>query len=263
MPAVPARSPEDPVAPSPLATIRAVRDVETSPRRRIDPSSPAILVVAVSAVIALVAMAVAVAAVQPGSPVNGRAAAFVRPFDYQVPAGSDIRLYASADRLNVLMSSPLGSKGISIWAVEDVLADRCSNEGGTTARPPAAAGLLSYLRSVDRLRVDREAPVAVDGRPATRVDLTVEAGESGCLDHAIHLWNAGPPNMVGIQIPDDRRVRLFICDVDEATIVLEVWSYPPVSFDEWLPTAEGIIDSIRFIYRPPAGTLVPDPSRSP
>jgi hypothetical protein len=42
---------------------------------------------------------------------------------------------------------------------------------------------------------------------------------------------------------------LTVLDVDGETIAIEIWSGGDV--DAWLPAAEKIVESIRFIYRPP------------
>ena len=97
-----------PVAESALARVRAVPDAQSTPRRpgRVRWSSPVVLIAAVAASIAVMALIAAVPSMQPSPPDVGRADSFVRPFDYQVPAGSDIRLYPKSDRLHVLSAPP-------------------------------------------------------------------------------------------------------------------------------------------------------------
>jgi signal transduction histidine kinase len=255
-------APDATASASALARVRAVPEAGSGPRRpaRVPIQSPAVLIVAVAALLATVAVAAAIPSLQPSPPESGRAESFIRPFDYQVPAGSDIRLYPKSDRLHVLSAPPGDVEGISIWAVEDVLKDRCSF--GPTAvvvpRQPGVDGLLSYIRSVDGIHVEDLGPAVVDGRPALRVDLWMESAwpggcpgqETGQVYSSIYLWRDAQG--IVIQIPPQGHVPLTLLDVDGETIAIEIWSAPNI--DAWLPAADRIVDSIRFLYRPPAKT---------
>jgi hypothetical protein len=64
--------------------------------------------------------------------------------------------------------------------------------------------------------------------------------------------------MQGPWIPEGERVRLIMVDVDGATVVFEIWS--TIDFHKWLPTAEGIVASVRFL---PVPTSDPGPVSSP
>jgi signal transduction histidine kinase len=243
-------------APTPLAMVRAVPQERAStrgrPRSRL--SSPAVLFVVVLASIAVVALAAAVPEMGPRPPENGRADAFVRPFSYAVPAGSDIRLYSKSDHLQVLSPPPGELIGISIWAVEDVLQDHCKQgpDSAVVAREPGVEGLLSYLRSVARLHVEDLGHVVVDGRPASRVDLSMEGDSAGCDDprSSIFLWRDAKG--IPIQIPKQGHVPVTLLDVDDATIAIEIWSGGPI--ESWMPTAETIVASIRFFHSPAAAS---------
>jgi hypothetical protein len=213
--------------------------------------------------IAGVAVVAAIPGMQPSPPDSGRAEGFVRPFDYQVPAGSGIRVYAKSDHLNVLSEPPADVWGISIWAVGHVLKDPCDWQEDSTLVPrePGVEGLLSYIRSVDRLHVEDVGPVVIDSRPAFRVDLSVAGGKTGCEDplSSIYLWRDERGTV--IQVPQQGHVPLTILDVDGETIAIEIWAGGHM--EGWLPTAEKIVDSIRFLYRPPAEASPATPTRSP
>ena len=116
-------------------------------------------------------------------------------------------------------------------------------------------GLLSYLRSIAHLNVKDVGAVAIDGRPAFKVELSVQGGVTGCADPemSLFLWRDTSPAGEGtlIQVPTTGRVPLTVLDVDGETIALEVWRGGN-EIEPWLPTADGIIESMRFIYRPPA-----------
>jgi hypothetical protein len=154
-----------------------------------------------------------------------------------------------------VLSPPPGDViGISIWAVEDVLKDHCAFEPDSEVVPrqPGVEGLLSYLRSLDRVHVEDLGHVVVDGRPAYRVDLSMQGATAGCKDprSSIFLWRDGKG--IPIQIPQEGHVPVTILDVDDATIAIEIWSGGPI--ETWMPTAETIVASIRFFHQPAAGS---------
>jgi signal transduction histidine kinase len=249
----------EPGAPSALARVRAVPEVPPMPRRRprVRLSSPVVLFVAIAASFAVVAAFAALPGLRPSPPESGRADSFLRPFDYQVPSGSGIALYPKSDHLHVLSQPPGNKQGISIWAVDEVLVDHCPrwpNEppGSVGPRQPGVAGLLDYLRSVDGLHVDEIGALAVDGRPAVRIDLTVDEDWRCPRGKWLVLWRDTSPTGQGtdMQVYGDGRVPVTVFDVDGATIAIEIWSGGNV--EDWLPTAEKIVESIRFLYRPPA-----------
>jgi signal transduction histidine kinase len=264
--------PPVPTDPSALARVRAVPEAGAVPRRqaRVRLSSPVVLLAVIAASMAGVALVAAIPGMQPRPPDSGRDESFVRPFDYQVPSGSNIRLYPHSDRLHVLSAAPGDMQGISIWAVDDVLVDHCSWEPTTplVAREPGVDGLLAYIRSVDHLHVEEIGPLTIDSRPAYRIDLTLEGNDSGCtgLDNSYNglvLWRDKSADGHGglIQIYGNDQVPVTLLEVDGVTIAIEIWSGGEM--DDWRPTAEKIVDSIRFLYRPPAETSPASPARSP
>ncbi len=240
-----------------LADLRPAR--QTTPARAARTrllSNPGVLILGVAGLVAIVALVAARLGAQDATPVAGVADAFARPFVYAVPPNSGIELYPGplgpaeqprSDRLHVLAVSRVSGEGISIWVVDDILGDVCDPDGPLVHRAPGREGLLAYLRSVDRLSVADETPMTVDNRPATRVDLTVVGQTSGCKDGALFPWR-DPATKQAIWIGDKVRVRLVILDVDDATVVFEIWNQSDLA--SWLPTAHRIIDSVRFFYRP-------------
>ena len=262
-------STERPVAAAPtaLAAVRAIP--ETRPARRgrtrVHLSSPVALIAIVAASVVIAAVVAALPVTRPGPPINGRADAFLRPFVYQVPGDSDITLDAKSDHLHVLGPGKQG--GISIWAVDDVLVDHCpwkpdDKPGAVGPRQPGVEGLLSYIRSVDRLHVEDAGHLTIDGRPAFRVDLTVEGRDARCPDDpkaSLLLWRDTSTTGQGVamKVPQLGRVPVMVFEVDEETIAIEIWSGDDV--DIWEPTAERIIESIRF-FHPPAASSSASPA---
>jgi signal transduction histidine kinase len=265
-----------PPDPSPLAMVRAVPEARAVPgrRRRVRLSSPVILIVVAAGSILVVSLAAAVPGLSEPALIGGRADGFVRPFAYQVPAGSNVLLYPKSDHLNVLSPPPGDMQGISIWAVNEVLADQCpwkvdEPPGAVHARQPGVDGLLDYFRSVDGLHIEEVGDRTVDSRPAVRVELTVDEDWRCPRDQKwLLLWRDTSPGGqdTAMQVYGDGRVPLTLLDVDGATIAIEIWSGAsddPGLFDPWLETAEGIVDSIRFFYRPPAEMPPASQTRSP
>ena len=157
--------------------------------------SPLVLILALTGGLAVLAVGAGVLGSQ-SNPVDGRAETFARPFVFQVPSNSQIVVDAKSPDLHVLSAQPAGFQGISIWSVGDVLTDNCNwkLDNPTTSRAPGVDGLLAYLRSVPRLQVEDLGTLTVDGRPAHRVDLSVEAGDTRCDDDgSLILWRAAGP----------------------------------------------------------------------
>jgi hypothetical protein len=223
---------------------------------RVGGLSPVVLIVALTGGLAALALAAGVLGSR-SYLVDGRAEAFARPFVFQIPSDTQIVVDAKSEDLNVL-SAPRTGQGISIWSVGDVVVDNCSWEpdSPTTSRQPGVDGLLAYLRSVPRLRVEDLGTLTLDGRPSHRVDLTVADQDTKCADDSsLILWRAeglvqGEGYAVGMQVPDEGHVLLTLVDVDGATIVIEVWSGDPQAQQRWFATAQRIVDSIRFLHSP-------------
>jgi signal transduction histidine kinase len=257
-PSAPAATPA-PAAASALARVRAVPEPRALPRPagRVRLSSPAVLIAVIAVAIAAAAMVAAIPGMQPSGPESGRAETFIRPFDYQVPAGSRIGLYAKSVHLHVLSAPPGNVWGVSIWGVEDVLKDPCSwgPEAPVVSREPGVEGLLAYVRSIHAVRVEDRGPAIIDGRPASRVDLT-NSGSLFCRDSRTgayqrsnaYLWR--DEQGIVIQVPLDGHVPVTVLDVDGETIAIEIWAGGQM--EDWLPTAEEIVGSIRFLHRPAA-----------
>ena len=257
------RPPDEPIGAAP-PTVRAVPAAAPAPpAARVGGLSPVILIVALTGGLAALALAAGVLGSQ-SYLVDGRAEAFGRPFVFQIPSDSQIVVDAKSKDLHVL-SVQRTSQGISIWNVGDVVVDNCAWEADSamTSRQPGVDGLLTYLRSVPRLRVKDLGTLAVDGRPGHRVDLTVEDQDTKCADDAsLILWRAeglvqdegtqDEGNAVGIQVPEKSHVLLTLVDVDGATIAIEVWTGDPQAEARWFVTAQRIVDSIRFLHSPSA-----------
>jgi hypothetical protein len=84
----------------------------------------------------------------------------------------------------------------------------------------------------------------------------MEGDTAGCENprSSIYLWRDAKGTV--IQVPRTGHVPVTLLDVDGATIAIEIWSGGPI--ETWMPTAEKIIESIRF-FHPPAAS----PSASP
>jgi hypothetical protein len=240
--------------PSALARVRAVPEARAVPRLRgrVRLSSPVFLIASAAVAIAVVALAAAVPLFEE-RPITGRADDFIRPFDYIIPAGSNVRLDRHTDDLQVFIS-PGNRLGLSVWAPDEVLVDHCPWGPGDPpgqVRPlePGVDGLLAYLRSVEGLHVSPMGYMSIDQRLAVRVDLTVgkdvmcPAGPQW-----LYLWRDISPKGDGVpmQVAGEGWLPLAILDVDGQTIVFELWGG-----EDWAPVGRELVDSIRFLYRPP------------
>ena len=224
--------------------------------------------VAVTALIALVAVGAALLNQGPKPPIVGRSTTFAKPFYYEVPGDSGLQLFpgplggaGASDHLNVLATSAGAAEGISIWIVEDGLESWCSGDAPLAPREPGRDGLLKYLRSIPRLSAVQHLPATVDGRPALRLGLRIKDSDSDCEGRGMTLWRDGASPGTGqpIWIPDDGGVLLFVFDVEDETIAIEIWSYDDIF--AWIPKAEAIVDSMQFVSRSSGeGSSSPSPS---
>ena len=155
-----------------------------------------------------------------------------------------------------------------LWekTVDEVLEDQCpwkpgEPPGPVVPRQPGVNGLLNYLRSVDDLQVMAMGNTFVEQRPAVRVDLAVrDPWVCRAGPRWMYLWRDTSSAGEGtpMQVFGADWLPLAILDVDGQTIVFEIWNA-----DDWEPTGRQILDSIRFLYRPPAETPPVGPTRSP
>ena len=196
-PEVATPAPDGPLADDPsaqaLATVRAVpAALSTEARPRVSPVSPAVLIVALTG----------------GSrywPLPPACLAAEATWSTVAPRRSPARSCSRSRQTARSSSMPshrtstssrpqsTGFEGISIWSVGDVLTDNCNwkLDNPTTSRAPGVNGLLAYFRSVPRLHMEDLGTVTVDGRPAHRVDLTVEGQDTQCQDDSsLILWRA-------------------------------------------------------------------------
>jgi hypothetical protein len=218
------------------------------------PDPVALTVAVVAMLVVVIVAAVSLAPQEAATPVGQRDDTFARPFDYLLPADMKLRLSVKSERLHVLERTTGDEpEGISIWIVDDVLADPCRPDGPTSARQPGADGLIGHLRSLTGLELTDVARVTIDGRAATRLDAMVGGGRAACSFEGLRdlegmsLWRDDvSPSKDWIFVPRDRPLPLTILDVDGETVVIEVWSYRDL--DTWLPAANGIIASIRFFH---------------
>jgi hypothetical protein len=176
-----------------------------------------------------------------------------------------VRLDRHTDDLQVFVS-PGDRLGLSIWAVDEVLVDHCPWEpgdppGAVRPRQPGVDGLLAYLQSVDGLHVNPMRSIDIDRRQTTRVDLAV--GEDVVCPAGprwLYLWRDTSPRGDGVpmQVGGEGWLPIAILDVDGQTIVFELWGS-----EEWVPTGRELVDSIRFLYQPPANPSPASQTRTP
>jgi hypothetical protein len=80
-------------------------------------------------------------------------------------------------------------------------------------------------------------------------------------DGSIVLWHVADGLGDPIQVPENGHVPVTLLDVDGETIAIEIWAGDHM--EDWLPKAQKIVDSIRFLSRPPAEASPAGPTPSP
>lgn len=174
---------------------------------------------------------------QPRGP--SRVDGFLRPFEY-VPTEA-LEFDAVAATL-VLESSVADTSGVSIWAVDEVLADPCKPYGEERALPPGRAALVQFVQKVKGLTVTRTSEIVLDGRPATQ--LWVTPADTGPCER-LHAWRDSGPTYETLNLAPPEESRLTIVDVGDTTVVIEAWSSD--GLQAWLDAVDPGLSSIRFM----------------
>ena len=173
-------------------------------------------------------------------------------FDYLAPeyltASSDQQAFTLELDPNpsVPGAPPIGGHGITVAVVDtpyvhgDPERVRLRSDG---------AGFLEDLESLGRVALTEPIRATVHGRLALQVDVDLDrSGQASDL----HLTNglAGTSNTIAFQRP----TRLIVLE-DRAPggshlgghhLLIVIWAMDDATFEAWLPTAEGIVESIRF-----------------
>ncbi|HEX6475324.1 MAG TPA: hypothetical protein VF114_09615, partial [Candidatus Limnocylindria bacterium] len=99
--------------------------------------------------------------------------------------------------------------------------------------------LVDYLRGIPELRAGAVATSVVDGRAALQLTVSPET-QGGC--EALALWPGYGPLTDAVE--PGTSLRYTIVDVDGSVVLIAAIAR---DLDQWLPTADRFIQSIRFV----------------
>ena len=178
------------------------------------------------------------------------------PFWYVPPPEPDIRHVF--DRLFIkTIEAGTGAHGIAFASVTGGTFYSCPESDGSRNRFPIGddpAAFLDTLRARARIQIEASTETTVDGYPAlvTTVD---PAGSVGCTYGDIFM---GDDNFVQNGFPYSRGLveldvpsRWYVFKVDGQTILIVAWGATRGDLDAWLPSANRIVESVRFAIGTP------------
>lgn len=179
---------------------------------------------------------------------------FERPFTYATDPASGIERDEVTPRfVQFATRDPADptrfNRIVAIRVVDLVRVDPCrSNHGGTTSIT-APQQFLDYLRSIPGLSVSGASAATVDGRSALQVDVTT-ASKPTCS--SVYIWPSE-----GAFTDTAAARRIYLLDVDGATILVAVAVAEPSDLDAWLPTADQFIATLHFLPTSPDSSAQP------
>ena len=124
------------------------------------------------------------------SPLEGRAASFVRPFSYRLPASAGLVVSDNAPPGIWQFRHPAADgqhydRFVAIRPVTGGRTDPCDE--ASAMRPiDTPQGFIDYFRTVPTMTVSQVKPTTVDGRPAIQARLEFAPATAAC--HDLWLW---------------------------------------------------------------------------
>lgn len=171
------------------------------------------------------------------------------PFEYRLPAeidsqhfGSMIEWVGPTGRYQPEAAEPPYTNGVTRGIIAANADTPWSHATGRVRLRTDPAGLLEDLRSRTGLPLPAIA-TTVDGRPA----LTASSDQPGGNDlhFSERMEGLSGEDYVWFKFP----MRLTLVDVDGTTMLFMAWARTPADLADWLPTADGFLDSIHFLDR--------------
>lgn len=201
------------------------------------------------------------------SPALPRATAtkFARPFEYSIPSAlassttyedSEVFALAIADEYQRETSPRLfggvqadaaengigSARGILIADVTDAAVSTCSLENPRQAYKNVGRGPAAFLDSLEEpggLRLEDRVATTFGGQPAIAASTVFSrCARTEMIIGTRPIWEA----YALLEIPS----RIIVADVGESTVMAQIWAGTPIDLEEWLPTAQGFIDSMDF-----------------
>ena len=113
--------------------------------------------------------------------------------------------------------------------------------------PDNADGWASWFQKHPNLDTTKPVPMSVGGASGVRIDLTSTPDDSSDVScggvPCVHLFPAGGSSIVSYGATKD---RFIIVDVSEGETVIIQVSAPTGTFDEFLPKAQKVLDSVEW-----------------
>jgi hypothetical protein len=257
--------PDAATAESRRAIATAVRQI---PQRRVagpfEIARQSRLLAAAALLVALAAFGVAAAGLRPVVPmpapspapaprITGTLDHADRPmsFTYVLPDGSDVALRDTpvGSGLAVFSTHPLtdtdvepGSHGVTVADVTSA-----SEHGSTRVYPRFGATATEFLAGLDASAyfvVQQQAPTNLAGRPGWSARVSTE-GEGWK-----HIDFVRPSGGKGTAISFANPSVIFVTDVGDAVLLVQVWADTAENLEPWLRRAMPFVDSIEFQYEP-------------
>ena len=188
---------------------------------------------------------------------------FVRPFDYAVPAGIELtpispwspaligwaegRPFAPA----ASPTEPNSGLAAPAWATRGIViaSGESAWSHGTNLRIPlreAPSEFVADLRDIGGIRTIGEIiATTLDGRPALTLD--IDPAMADAFD--IHV-NGSMTGLSGDYFLLTPPFRLLVAEIDDLTVLVQIWARTDEDLVAWMPLATQVIDSIDFVQQP-------------
>jgi hypothetical protein len=207
-------------------------------------------------ILVLVALALAGAGVLRPDPKTTATAAFIRPFEYELPPGSLIRPSAELGSLVSWVRAPEGGpspsilivnaqqpadadlRGIIVGSGEHAWSHSASGRFLLRTEP---AGFLADLRDTAQVPMGAITETTLDRRPAMTTDLPGTGGSD------IHVNGNMPGLAIGTYALVTLPSRLIVADVDGTTVFILIWARTETDLQTWMPEADAFVRSIHFL----------------
>jgi len=182
---------------------------------------------------------------------------FVVPFEYAIPPGSELAPTTVSPQLYALTEGSTSTyPGFGYEPVSDVrgitiaFADGASTHGAggrddLRLRPDA---LLDDLRTNPELTVGPVEGTTFGGLTAVRADVRAAPASGGAGYPDLHLdpLESGDGAILALAFPG----RLTVAQVGGGFLIVHVWAADAEELERWLPLAERLVASIRFLEQP-------------
>jgi hypothetical protein len=191
------------------------------------------------------------------APTSGAATSFIAPFIYTHPAGSTMTLAIekpeiigwingpspqSSPRYSDRQSGPDPAEGIVVVSAEQAWSHDGFGSTGRFAVRQAPTDLLADLRDPGAVGFGEISAVTLDGRPALMADIN-PAGKGGSDLHVTGDMCCISRDFIMLNVPS----RVFVLEVGEVTIFIQVWARTDDDLAALMPAATEFVESIRFI----------------